>query len=139
MKTTKPMLEYLATCSKVSLESFELARLNDRANLRKNMIELLDELIEVDIQARLAEWILAHRRHQTAMQRPPRRVRRSGSARSEGISLPLLPVNSDVDAPDFPALGTSPVMPVLRNAADKVPAHLPRGAAPVIEKTKRIA
>jgi hypothetical protein len=32
----KPMLEYLASCSKVSLESFELAGLNDRANLRKN-------------------------------------------------------------------------------------------------------
>jgi hypothetical protein len=140
MKTTKPMLEYLATCSKASLESFELARLNDRANLRKDMIELLDELIEVDIQAHLAEWVLAHRRHQAAMQRPPRRIRRSGSTESDSITLPLLPMNSsDADARDFPVFGTNPVMPILHDLVDKAPTPLLRDLTPVLEKSKRIA
>ncbi|MGB6482686.1 MAG: hypothetical protein WBE86_04280 [Candidatus Acidiferrales bacterium] len=139
MKTTKPMLEYLATCSKVSLESFELARLNDRANLRKHMVELLDEIIEVDIQARVAEWALVHRRRQAAMPRAPRRVRRNGSDDSDSISLPLLPANSDADGLDSPAFGTSPAMPILRHAADGSPTPLRRSATPVADKSKRIA
>ncbi|MFZ0336007.1 MAG: hypothetical protein WAN10_15295 [Candidatus Acidiferrales bacterium] len=140
MKTTKPMLEYLATCSKISLESFELARLNDRANLRKEMVELLDELIEVDIQARIAEWVLTHRRLQAAMQpATPHRVRRNGSVPSVNLSLPLLPMNDDSDTPDFPALGANRVMRVLRDTADDSLASLRRGAAPVLEKAKRIA
>jgi hypothetical protein len=139
MKTTKPMLEYLATCSKVSLESFELARLNDRANLRKEIVELLDELIEVDIQARIAEWVLTHRRLQAAMQRAPRRVQRNRSVASENRSVPLLPMNDGSDPPDFPALGANRVMRVLRDTADGSLASLRRGAAPVLEKAKRIA
>ncbi|MGC1106185.1 MAG: hypothetical protein WA876_06580 [Candidatus Acidiferrales bacterium] len=139
MKTTKPMLEYLATCSNVSLESFELARLNDRANLRKHMVELLDEIIEVDIQARVAEWVLVHRRREAAMPRPPRRVRRPGSEDSDSVSLPLLPANSDADAPDFAALETTPAMPALRDAAAGSPTPLRRSATPVANKSKRIA
>jgi hypothetical protein len=63
------MLDYLATCSKTSLESFELARLNDLANLRKHMIEIVNEWVEADIQARIAEWVLLHRRQQAAARR----------------------------------------------------------------------
>ncbi len=138
MKTTKPMLEYLATCSKVSLESFELARLNERANLRKEMVELLDELIEVDIQARIAEWLLTQRRLQAAaMQRAPRRLRRNRSG--ESASLPLLPMTNEAGRLGFPALGANRVTRVLRDAADDSLASFPHDAVPVAEKTKRIA
>ncbi|HEV2287505.1 MAG TPA: hypothetical protein VGR81_00970 [Candidatus Acidoferrales bacterium] len=66
MKTTKPMLEYLATCSNRTLEAFELARLNERANLRKQMIEILDEWVELHVQTRIANWILARQRERAS-------------------------------------------------------------------------
>src|SRR5215469_3474382 len=112
MKTTKPLLEYLATCSKISLESFELARLNDRANLRQRIIELMDELVEVDIQARIAEWILVHRRRRTAIRR---RSPRNPSVVLKAPSLPLLTPDQGADdnAYDFPLLGANSVMPAL--------------------------
>jgi hypothetical protein len=140
MKTTKPMLEYLATCSKVSLESFELARLNDRANLRKHMIELLDELIEVDIQARVAEWILTHRRRQAEV-RSSRRIRRNSSAALKGISLPLFSAeNANEDgASVLSALEASPVMPALVDAVLDSPTALHRSATSLPEKSRRIA
>src|SRR5579859_5411523 len=81
------MLDYLATCSKTSLESFELARLNDLANLRKHMIEIVNEWVEADIQARIAEWVLLHRRQQAAARRPPQRVRRARAARGNNTTL----------------------------------------------------
>lgn len=91
MKTDKPMLEYLANCSKVTLESFVLARLNDRANLRKELNEVLDELIEIDIQSRIAEWILVYKQEQAALPRRTRRPRRAPALDVTDLQLPLLP------------------------------------------------
>jgi hypothetical protein len=91
MKTNKPMLEYLANCSKITLESFVLARLNDRANLRKELNEVLDELIEVDIQSRIAEWILVYRQEQAAQPRRERRLHRGPALDIDDPKLPLLP------------------------------------------------
>lgn len=148
MKTTKPMLEYLATCSKISLQSFELARLNDCANLRKDMIELLDEIIEVDSQARVAEWILAHRSRQTE-ERPPRRVCANSSGASQADSLPLfssenqtesqLETHNDRDALALPALEANSLFPSSREEALDPSARLRRSSAPISEKSKRIA
>lgn len=148
MKTTKPMLEYLSTCSKISLESFELARLNDRANLRKHMIELLDELIEVDIQARVAEWILAQRRRQSGA-RPGRRIRRNSSGATEMDSLALFSTENSKDAcvngrddentPVFPELEADSLIPLQHDVASDSPAALRRSSAMVAEKSKRIA
>lgn len=60
MKTSHPLLDYLSTCSQTSLESFELARLNDVSNLRQQLTQqitaALDEIVEAEIQARLARW-----------------------------------------------------------------------------------
>lgn len=148
MKTTKPMLEYLSTCSKISLESFELARLNDRANLRKHMIELLDELIEVDIQARVAEWILAQRRRRSET-RPQRRIRRNSSGAAKTDSLALFstenPKNAFADAQEdentsvFPELEADSLIPAPRGVAPDSPSVSRRSPAPVAEKAKRIA
>jgi hypothetical protein len=133
MKTTKSMLDYIATCSKMSLESFELARLNDRANLRKQMIEILDELIEVDIQARVAEWVLVQRRSQDQLQspegqlrHPPQHAHRHGPLQGAGASVPRLPANEVSNADKFPELSANPVMSVLRDAVLEAPAHLRR-------------
>jgi hypothetical protein len=58
MGVTRPPLEYLATCSKVALESFELARLNEASNLRKEVQQILQGWIDTEVDARLARWIL---------------------------------------------------------------------------------
>lgn len=139
MKTTKPMLEYLATCSTVSLESFELARLNDRANLRKHMTELLDEIIEVDIQARVAEWVLLQRRRQEEA-RFSRRARRSSGTFGGADPLPLFPEKDAAEEQfSLPALKKNSVISVLSNAIEESPANLRRTPGPLPEKSKRIA
>jgi len=51
-------LKYLCTSSTPSLESFELARLNAIANLRKELCEVLGEWVEAEIQSRLARKLL---------------------------------------------------------------------------------
>ena len=57
-------LEYLVTSSEAALETFELARLNKSANLRKELRDVVEEWIEAEIQSRLARWILDCRRSQ---------------------------------------------------------------------------
>jgi hypothetical protein len=57
-------LEYLLTSSEAALETFELARLNKSANLRKELRDVVEEWIEAEIQSRLARWILDGRRTQ---------------------------------------------------------------------------
>jgi hypothetical protein len=58
MGVTRPPLEYLATCSKVALESFELSRLGEASNLRKEVQQILQGWIDTEVDARLARWIL---------------------------------------------------------------------------------
>lgn len=71
MSVTRPPLDYLATCSQMSLESVELSRLNLAANLRKEFQEILNEWIESEVDARLARSILEWRRAQdTAVDAP---------------------------------------------------------------------
>jgi hypothetical protein len=54
-------LEYLFTSSEASIESFHLSRLNTVANLRKELNELFEEWVEAEVQARLAQWLLARK------------------------------------------------------------------------------
>ncbi len=67
---TNPPLEYLVTSSQAGLETFELARLNKIANLRKELREIVEEWIEAETQSRLARWILQCRRTQDAASNP---------------------------------------------------------------------
>jgi hypothetical protein len=53
--------EYLLTSSAASIESFHLSRLNAVANLRKELHELFEEWVEAEVQARLAQWLLARK------------------------------------------------------------------------------
>lgn len=61
MKPTQPVLDYLATCSERSLQAFELARLNEAANLRQDLMQqisaAIEQIVEADSQARLARWV----------------------------------------------------------------------------------
>lgn len=54
-------LEYLSSCSSRSLEQVELLRLNEIANLRKELIRMMDELRMKEAEAILARMILNER------------------------------------------------------------------------------
>ncbi|MGH9715299.1 MAG: hypothetical protein ACRD4R_01000 [Candidatus Acidiferrales bacterium] len=56
--------EYLELCSLDALESLELARLNNAANLRGELKEVLQRWIEAEVDAKLARWMLEKRRSQ---------------------------------------------------------------------------
>ena len=50
MPSAKPPVQYLAGASEISLESFELARLNRIANLRKELHQVMEEWIEAEVE-----------------------------------------------------------------------------------------
>src|SRR5690348_11848935 len=64
MGVTRPPLEYLASCSRVALESFELSRLNEASNYRKEVQQILQGWIDTEVDARLARWILESKQAQ---------------------------------------------------------------------------
>lgn len=90
MSESKPVFEYLKSCSQPSLESFELSRLNRARNLRREMRELVEEWIEAEVQARLARWVLERRRarDQTLIPFPDSLAESSEESRSDYRALP---------------------------------------------------
>ena len=56
-----PPIDYLHTASRSSLQSFELARLNHAANLRREIAALIDQWIQETSEATLARWMLDRR------------------------------------------------------------------------------
>ncbi|HEY0704429.1 MAG TPA: hypothetical protein VGD60_16775 [Candidatus Acidoferrales bacterium] len=62
MRSPQPSLEYLATCSESSLEGFELARLGEIAQLRREIQKIHEEWIEAEVAARLTRLLLEGRR-----------------------------------------------------------------------------
>ena len=66
MSATRPPLDYLVTCSQMSLESVELSRLNLASNLRKEFQQILEEWIDSEVDARLARSVLEWRRAQSS-------------------------------------------------------------------------
>jgi hypothetical protein len=57
--------EYLFSSSGASIESFRLSRLNAVANLRKELHEIFEDWVEAEVQARLAQWLLARKNSET--------------------------------------------------------------------------
>ena len=55
-----PPIDYLRSASGSSLQSFELARLNHAANLRREIAVLIDQWLEETAEAMLARWMLEH-------------------------------------------------------------------------------
>jgi len=66
MSDSRPALEYLLACSDVSLESFRISRMNQAANLRKQVRALVDEWVEAEIDAGVSRWMLECRRADAA-------------------------------------------------------------------------
>jgi hypothetical protein len=55
-----PPVDYLRSASRSSLQSFELARLNHAANLRREIAILMDQWLEETAEAMLARWMIDH-------------------------------------------------------------------------------
>ncbi len=60
MRRIVPPIDYMQNASRSSLESFELARLNHAANLRREIAVLMDQWLEETAEAMLARWMLEH-------------------------------------------------------------------------------
>ncbi len=101
-----PPIEYLKAVSDTSLQSFELARLNHAANLRREIAALIDQWIEETSEAMLARWMLEH--HNAL--RPP-------AFPTVDILRPLQELSSD-PLPNFPvpADHVSPAVPKFAGA-----------------------
>lgn len=101
MRSDQPSFEFLVTSSETSLESFELARLNAIANLRKELRQIVDEWIEAEVQARIARWILERRRPESE----PSSALSPSPAQSETISPSTLPPDA---RPKLQQVGEAP-------------------------------
>jgi len=66
-------LNFLLTCSEATLDSFQLAKLAAVANLRSELHNVLDKLIEEAVEAGLARWFKNHGRDEIkhAIENPP--------------------------------------------------------------------
>lgn len=62
MRSPLPSLEFLTSFSESSLEGFELARLAEISELRREIQEIHEEWIEAEVAARLARLLLEGRR-----------------------------------------------------------------------------
>ena len=60
-RSTQPPWEFLLSASRNSLQSFELSRLSHAANLRKEIIALMDQWQEENASAMLARLLLQQR------------------------------------------------------------------------------
>ena len=90
MSATRPSLDYLASCSEMSLESVELSRLNVAANLRKEFHDILEEWIDSEVDAQLARTLLEWRRaHDAGANLPCRSADKP--AQFEQLAIAFLP------------------------------------------------
>jgi hypothetical protein len=96
-------LNFLLGCSQVSLDNYELARLAETADLRKEFHVLFDRLIEQSALALLAKWFRESDRDSInqalALEEDPitwakRQISESGRSEEELLPLPSLPLGA---------------------------------------------
>jgi hypothetical protein len=102
-------LGYLLSSSKMSLESYELLRLNRASNLRKEMLQLLDRWVDAETEARLAREILEWKRTERL------RKEQDSFSRVEPLLTDLTPVSiGDVGARFLCAAPDGKTMPEIQ-------------------------
>ncbi len=72
----QPPWEFLASASRNTLQSYELSRLGHASNLRKEILELLDQYLEENTSAQLARLILT----QGTPEPPPARAEENAAS-----------------------------------------------------------
>jgi hypothetical protein len=103
------LVDYLATSTTPSLESFELLHLNASSNTKKQILRMLGQYLEEEASARLARWIMDYRSEVTSR-------RRSSSVSQSRLQPPqianiaddkkrkLSPSSHPIYNPDIPVL-----------------------------------
>src|SRR5271170_3153504 len=61
MRKKPAPFQYLLECSQMSLEDFELARLDRAASLRKQLRDIAEEWVEAEVESQLAHWVRGNR------------------------------------------------------------------------------
>lgn len=64
---TTPPWEFLLSASRNSLQSYELSRLGHVANLRKEIVALVEQWVEENSAAMLARWLMEHREREVTL------------------------------------------------------------------------
>ena len=62
---TQPPWDFLLSASRTTLQSFEQSRLNHAANVRKEIVQLLDAWLAENSNALLARWLIERENHLT--------------------------------------------------------------------------
>jgi len=60
---TQPPWEFFLSASRTTLQSFEQSRLNHAANVRKEIVQLLDAWLAENSNALLARWLIEREDH----------------------------------------------------------------------------
>ncbi len=125
-KTTP--FHYLLECSQMSLEDFELARLDRAASLRKQLRDIAEEWVEAEVEAQLARWVRENRgrsvartakfrKHEDELERRPRALpsapritnpKRPTLATELPTPVPISTRARSPRAPSRPALAAAP-------------------------------
>lgn len=61
MSSPEALIKFLVDCSTNSLGEFELARLNEAANIEKQMLALMRQYLKTSSEADFARWMMEHR------------------------------------------------------------------------------
>jgi hypothetical protein len=104
MRGTEPTLEYLLACSKISLESFGLSRLNRASNLRKELSQVAEQWVAAEVSFRLAR-LIADRRDAgiPAPALPSSRPAMLSSGKQLTLPVPSEPTDGTPEANAMPA------------------------------------
>ncbi|HEX4075573.1 MAG TPA: hypothetical protein VHX49_09260 [Candidatus Acidoferrales bacterium] len=96
MGDTRSALEYLVACSEMSIESFQISRMNQAANLRGQVRVLVDQWIEAEVDAGISRWMLVCRRGRKAS--ALRMDHLFGDKFLDRVAIALLPGRVEVSA-----------------------------------------
>jgi hypothetical protein len=147
MGSTHPPLESLLTFSQTCLEGFEHSRLNRISILRKEFRAVAEEWIEVEVDRRVARWILESREARAAGSAADQDSNAEMQARLEGLCDGLRPSErlaalvDDVAAPKllFDSSAQIPAGIVRRARVSPRNAEVSRDASAALHSLERFA
>lgn len=96
MGDTRLSLEYLTTCSDAGLESLELVRMSEAAELRKAFRRIFEQWVAVEAEARAARWMIESRR----AEKPVREVSLTATRNSESEQIVMSFLQPPSASPD---------------------------------------